>query len=70
MTYRVVLVSGATTVVEVEDANSPESARQKACEEANVSLCHQCEQDVSIGDEWRPIQVSDASGEVLWHDPT
>ena len=67
MKYTVVLVAGATTVVDVE-ANTADEAREKACEEAYVSLCHQCAHDVTVGDEWEPVQVTDDSNEVVWHD--
>lgn len=69
MKYTVVMIAGATIVVDVE-ADSPDAARERACEEAYASLCHQCAHDVTLGDEWEPIQVTDAGGEVLWHDPT
>lgn len=67
MKYTVALTSGATTVIDVE-ADTPEEAREKACEEAYVGLCHQCAHDVTVGDEWEPVEVTDDSGNVVWHD--
>jgi hypothetical protein len=67
MRYRVVLVAGATTVVDVE-AHSPEEAREEASQEAYVSLCHQCGDDVTVGDDWEPVQVTDDSNQVVWSD--
>lgn len=49
--YRVVLSTNVTTTVVVE-ADSPEEAVEKAEEETDITLCHQCNREVEIGDEW------------------
>jgi IS1 family transposase len=67
MKYTVALSGHAGTVVEVEAATTLE-ARTKAEEEAYVSLCHQCEHQVSVGDEWRAIEVLDDQGQTAWND--
>jgi hypothetical protein len=58
--YSVVMVAGATIVVDVE-ADSPDTARERAREEAYASLCHKCANDVTLGDEWEPVQVTAAA---------
>lgn len=68
MKYTVVLASSSTTVIDVE-ADTPEEARERACNEAYVSLCHQCSDSVEVGDDWEPTQVTDDSHEVVWTAP-
>ena len=61
--YMCLVIIDASVGVEVE-ANSPEDAVNAAFNDkrTSVSLCHQCSDDVDIGDAYRVI-VHDASGD-------
>lgn len=66
MKYLVSMSTGASGVVEVE-ADSPDEAVDKACEEMYVSICHQCAREVTVGDEWEPEAAYEVeSNKEVW----
>lgn len=65
MKYRVTIIHGCTTSVEVE-ADSVEHARELAYEsdESQPILCHQCSNDVELGDAHQTIVYDENHNEV------
>lgn len=52
-TYTVCFVSTASTTVDVE-ADDPDEAIDKACQEVYVSICHQCNRNFELSGDWEP----------------
>jgi hypothetical protein len=48
-TYSVTVIFDCTQHFKV-DAGSPEEAREEAYDRANASLCHQCSEELDVGD--------------------
>lgn len=63
--YTVYLSGFAETSVTVE-ADDPDEAAEKACNEAHPFICHQCAEEVQVGDEWEPNAVFNEDGDVVW----
>ena len=60
MKYRVIFTVDATCSVEVE-ADSEEEAKEKAWEEASApTVCHQCSNELEVGDIMDCIDVEEA----------
>ncbi|MFH0246189.1 hypothetical protein ACGRHY_28075 [Streptomyces sp. HK10] len=57
--YRVPVTTAAETVVVVEtDATDPYEIAELATEQVDIDdLCHQCANDVTLGDDWRAVLV-------------
>ena len=66
--YRVAILYDATTLHDVEAA-SPEEAADAAMDEAgSVSLCHQCVDEIEVGDPIRAAWVEDIDTGVCDHN--
>lgn len=63
--YTVYLSGFAETWVTVE-ADDPDEAAEKACNEASPLICHQCSKEVQVGDEWEPNAVFNEDGDEVW----
>jgi hypothetical protein len=62
--YRVTMITSASKTVEVE-ADSPEEAAAIAADEGTwASICHQCNTEFDLSDEWDVIRRPDGSPDL------
>lgn len=65
MTEYTIYFTGFASTWETVEADSPEEAIEKAA--PYWGICHQCQKDGDIGDDWEPMVVyEDKSGETAW----